>query len=923
MKSIYLFLFLLFASFTFVSAETYTFSDWQDFKGAITGDDLTPQPGDIFILKDGTYSKKGTATLENINGTADARIIIKAENIGGVIFDEALAFDFRHCSYITFQGFNFELTTKSSVFKLQACNHIRITQNTLDGATETVFEDDGDREDTDWISIQGHWEDDTTISCYNRVDHNVFKNKMTLGNIIKIDGTADLYVSQHDTIEYNYFKNVGPRADNEMETIRIGWSAMSESSGYCVVSNNLFEECDGDPEIISVKSYNNTISHNTFRRCAGTVCLRSGGETLVEGNFFLGEGYTEEAVDGFPDSGDNGSGGIRVYGPDQVIINNYFEGLTGTRWDAPITLTQGDAEVGGGLTNHWRVERAVIANNTLVNNDYGIEIGYDKSGDYDKPARDVVIAYNILQSDTNSLVTIINEPDNMTWLNNVVFTAGNAAIGSGDAFTAFTDDEVTYVNPKLYYDETYYRATDSTPSYTPLSSEVYDIIRDIDGETRSTVTNYGDDEYLSQSPVYYPLTASDVGPSEGEYVYTSLSNISVNRMGATKTISISSNLDWSVSSADSWVTVDPSSGSGDGSFSITIAENTSDTVRTATVTVVSTNHTEDVISNTITISQSNVDAPVLTVSESSLTFTADAQSSEISVTSNLTWTASADTNWISVSPDSAVNSATLTISVQENPLMSSRTGSVTIGDEGTNSQTIAITQEGAVSDCIQLNIISAVASAEQEANPATNVFDSLYSNRWSGEGDSVVITLELDTICEVSYLVVGLYKGDQRVCFFDILTSTDSITFYETSMGNVSTITSDESQIFDFDNVEARYVRLICRGTSTDSEPDVNNPTGLWNSFTEFEVWGKNLMSTGFSIINELDVSVYPNPNNGSFNITAPVSSNISIYNLFGKKVCSGVAVSSKTTISGLESGVYLVRIESEGEYLTRKIIVE
>ncbi|MEO0875758.1 MAG: chondroitinase-B domain-containing protein, partial [Bacteroidota bacterium] len=51
---------------------------------------------------------------------------------------------------------------------------------------------------------------------------------------------------------------------------------MSLSSGYTIVEHNLFEDCDGDPEIVSVKSCDNIIRHNTFLASYGTLSLRHG-----------------------------------------------------------------------------------------------------------------------------------------------------------------------------------------------------------------------------------------------------------------------------------------------------------------------------------------------------------------------------------------------------------------------------------------------------------------------------------------------------------------------------------------------------------------------------------------------------------------------------------------------------------------------
>lgn len=71
--------------------------------------------------------------------------------------------------------------------------------------------------------------------------------------------------------------------------------------------------------------------------------------------------------------------------------------------------------------------------------------------------------------------------------------------------------------------------------------------------------------------------------------------------GGTNTVSVTSSGSWSVSDDMSWITVSPTSGSGNDSFVITTTENTSTTPRTGTVTI-----TGSGITKTISIKQNGV-----------------------------------------------------------------------------------------------------------------------------------------------------------------------------------------------------------------------------------------------------------------------------------------------------------------------------
>jgi len=253
------------------------------------------KPGDVILVADGNYS---ATKINGVEGTEEAPIIVQAENSLGAVINEGLL-EFYKCSNITFKGFKF---TTDSTIKLTGCNHIRLTEN--------HFRLNENGESLKWIIIQGE------NSEYNKIDNNLFDEKSNPGNFITIDGTnkddyGSCVSSQHDVIEYNKFLNCGPRVKNEMEAIRVGWSEMSQSSGYTIVQYNTFENCDGDPEIVSVKTCDDIIRYNTFKTCQGVLSLRHGDRSEVYGNVFLGEGK-------------EGTGGIRIYGKDHKVHDNYM-----------------------------------------------------------------------------------------------------------------------------------------------------------------------------------------------------------------------------------------------------------------------------------------------------------------------------------------------------------------------------------------------------------------------------------------------------------------------------------------------------------------------------------------------------------------------------------------------------------------------
>jgi hypothetical protein len=563
--------------------------------------------GGTFILQDGTYSD-ASFSFTSIQATEDLPIIIKSESVGGVTFTDDSKFTMSKCSHITVQGFVFDCTGTNSLVKLSGCNNIRFTRNDF-----KLTISDGESS-VKWFYIGGVYDDIvypyTNPSYSNRVDHNNFHDKTLPGHYITIDGNNSSDQSQYDRIDHNYFSNNSPRAVNEQESIRVGWSEMSESSGYTTVDYNLFENCDGDPEVVSIKSCDNIVAHNTFNGNYGTLSFRHGNRNRAEGNYFFGNGREV----GLSSDGTTSlyTGGIRVYGKDHVIVNNYFEGLNGTKWDAPITLTQGDVDqTSSSLSSHFRPESIIIAYNTLVNNEHGIELGFSNSGAYTKDMLDITIANNLITGSVNSLVEIIDDNDpgsNVTWSNNLMYPTDSATtLSGGTTTTSFTTSQAVNENPNLVYDadQGTWRSTATTPLYTNTTELTND--EDIDGQTRPDPSNPGADNYSTDlsSVRYMPMTTDTVGPyayeddeTESDSLWLSTLD-SFDAAGESKTTTVTSNVSWTASVDDSsWVTIDNTSGTDSGSITITVDANPDYASRTATLTVVGGS-----LTRTLTITQ--------------------------------------------------------------------------------------------------------------------------------------------------------------------------------------------------------------------------------------------------------------------------------------------------------------------------------
>ncbi|HEY2955370.1 MAG TPA: polysaccharide lyase 6 family protein [Candidatus Eisenbacteria bacterium] len=446
-------------------------------------------PGDVIEMAEGSYSDSGTIAIAR-GGVEGFPVTLRARTRGGVVLAGALSFEVRKTAHVTVEGLVFE-TSAAPAIEIKASHHVRVTRNAF-RLHETV--------PGNWVLVDGGYGLPEPWSHDNRIDHNRFEGKSQPGNFVTVRGSSapDARSSQRDRIDRNYFRQSGPRIPNGMEAVRLGSSAMSRSSGFTTVESNLFEDCDGDPEIVSVKASDDVVRFNTIRHCQGTVTLRHGDRSAVEGNFFFGDGK-------------QGTGGVRLYGDDHVVFNNYFEGLTGTGWDAPLALTNGDADydTSADLSRHYRPRRAVIAFNTFVANAHGLQIGNAGSG-LTLPPVDPTLEYNLVAGGEDVLVRIFTAPLHATWRDNLMWPTGAAALG-----IVARPGEIAVADPMMVRAGGLWRVGAFSPAVDGAGEGLVFVLGDMDGQARS-VPDIGADEYSSGRVARRPLTPGDVGPDAAE-----------------------------------------------------------------------------------------------------------------------------------------------------------------------------------------------------------------------------------------------------------------------------------------------------------------------------------------------------------------------------------------------------------------------
>ncbi|ANH82877.1 alginate lyase [Niabella ginsenosidivorans] len=229
----------------------------------------------------------------------------------------------------------------------KTASHCRLTNTAI-----VNYNPPDKKTDYKWVSLYG---------SYNSVDHCELTGKEHQGTtlVVWLSDTPN-----HHIIQNNYFGPRPPLGANGGESIRIGTSEWSMHDSYTLVQQNIFDRCDGEIEVISVKSCHNRIGENLFYECDGTVTLRHGNDNTVDSNYFIGNDQPN-------------TGGIRIIGERHTVAGNYLYKTTGTDLRAAISImnTFKDPK----LNEYWQVKDAVIENNYIIHCKNAFVIGAGKN----------------------------------------------------------------------------------------------------------------------------------------------------------------------------------------------------------------------------------------------------------------------------------------------------------------------------------------------------------------------------------------------------------------------------------------------------------------------------------------------------------------------------------------------------------------
>ncbi len=307
--------------------------------------------GDNFILKNGIYKDVNIQFVGQ--GTANEPITLSAETAGKVFIEGESSLELSG-NYLQVSGLFFRNghSPKKNVIAFRTspkdvANHSSVTNC-------VILDFNNLERDQDNLWVQFYGKHNELSNCY-------LAGKTNGGPTVRVDLKGNQSIRNYHKIVNNHFGPRPRKGGARGETIQLGSSFTSMSPSNTTIANNLFEECNGEVEIISSKTNFNIIKNNVFYKSEGSVVTRHGNYVSVEGNYFIGDGENENY------------GGIRIINTGHWVTNNLFYKIKGKNFRSPIAIMNGIPK--SPLNRYNQVTDVVVAYNTFVDSDSPFQFG--------------------------------------------------------------------------------------------------------------------------------------------------------------------------------------------------------------------------------------------------------------------------------------------------------------------------------------------------------------------------------------------------------------------------------------------------------------------------------------------------------------------------------------------------------------------
>ncbi len=414
-------------------------------------------------------------------------------------------------------------------------------------------------------------------------------------------------------------------------------------------------------------------------------------------------------------------------------------------------------------------------------------------------------------------------------------------------------------------------------------------------------------------------------------------SLSFNASGGPGSVNVSSanGCNWTATSNDAWITINSgSTGSGNGSVSYTVANNTTTTQRTGTITVAGQTHT---------VTQNGLQC-TFTISPTALSYTAAGGTGSVNVTAaaGCTWTATTSDSWITITSGTGTGNGTAGYTVTANTGTTQRLGSVTVAGQthtvvqnGTSSCTYTLTPSSQTfTDIAGTGNFTVTATSGCNWTAISNDSWIFISSGNTGSGNGTVnfsVNASTSTTQRVGTITIG----------GQIFTVTQSgITCPATPImqsagcslaANLITNVTYQWYISGTPIIGASTQFYTANQPGFYSVFVTDNTNGCVASSQPAYVACSGVGVEEFNLADAIDI--YPNPSSGNFNIASSgiftgENVKVSIINVYGQAIYTSDVVPQngeiKLTINNVNpaKGTYTVLFTSGTTQIVKRVII-
>ncbi|MEO9891509.1 chondroitinase-B domain-containing protein [Aurantibacter sp.] len=369
-------------------------------------------PGSEIVLKNGVWNDVQIKFFGN--GTENQKITLRAETPGEVFIQGQSDLKLGG-EYLVVDGLYFtngaspsESVVQFFINKDTVANNSRVTNCVIKDFNKAQ------RNMSDlWVLFKGR---------HNQLDHCYITGKTNRGPTVRINLAGNQSIKNYHEINNNHFGPRPPKGGPSGETIQLGTSSTSMVPSHTLVSNNFFERCNGEVEVISSKTNFNEFRNNVFFKSEGSLVTRHGNYCIVDGNYFIGDDASPYV------------GGVRLIGTGHWVTNNYFYNLKGETFRAPLAVMNGIRRP--AINRYIQVTDVVVAYNTWINCTSPWQFGVGSNVDQKNvlPASEIrserpirtILANNIISNSTGDKLPIVRHDsvDGIDFNSNVINNQG-------------------------------------------------------------------------------------------------------------------------------------------------------------------------------------------------------------------------------------------------------------------------------------------------------------------------------------------------------------------------------------------------------------------------------------------------------------------------------------------------------------------